>query len=147
MQTPAPDFDLERYLPYRLTVIAGRLSAEIARQYKARFGISLPEWRVLLNVGHAENLSIRDIEKRADLEKSKVSRAASKLEAKGYLRKHVDARDKRLLQLSLTEEGRQLLDALIPIAAAFQADLDARLGGHRDALHEALDRLLPAEEA
>lgn len=77
MQTPAPDFDLERYLPYRLTVIAGRLSAEIARQYKARFGISLPEWRVLLNVGHAENLSIRDIEKRADLEKSKVSRAAS----------------------------------------------------------------------
>ncbi|WP_299966693.1 MarR family transcriptional regulator [uncultured Roseobacter sp.] len=141
MADTLPDFDLEQYLPYRMTVIAAQLSADLAAQYKSRFGISMPEWRVLLNVGYSTTPSVRDIEKRVSLEKSKVSRAASRLEAKGYLVKTVDARDKRLLKLSLTAAGVHLLHQLIPIAQAFQTDLDTRLGESCGALHKALDRL------
>jgi DNA-binding MarR family transcriptional regulator len=145
MQPTVPGFDLEHYLPYRLTVISGRLSAGLAKQYKTRFGISIAEWRVLLNVGYTEDLSIRDIEARVNLEKSKVSRAASKLEAKGYLTKHVDDKDKRLLKLTLTDDGVKLLGELIPIAQAFHAQLDAKLGENIDALQESLDLLMEIE--
>lgn len=141
MKPQLPDFDLEQYLPFRFTVIAGQLSANLARQYKSKFGISMPEWRVLLNVGYSNELSIRDIEKRVSLEKSKVSRAASKLEAKGYLVKHVDDRDRRLLKMTLTEDGVRLLNELIPVAQRFQDELEARLDGDTKNLHAALDRL------
>lgn len=142
MPETIPHFDLERYLPYRLTVIAAHLSADMAQQYKSRFGISMPEWRVLLNVGYAEDLSIRDIERRVNLEKSKVSRAASKLEAKGYLTKHTDDQDRRLLKLTLTDKGARLLADLIPVAQSFQNQLDEKLGEKVEMLHEALDQLL-----
>jgi DNA-binding MarR family transcriptional regulator len=142
MPKPLPDFDLERYLPYRLTVIAGRLSAELANQYKVKFGISVPEWRVLLNVGYTQDLSVRDIERRVGLEKSKVSRAASKLEAKGYLTKQVDSSDRRLLKLEVTDKGREMLAKLIPLAQAYQLELKGLLGDQEASLHQALDRLM-----
>ncbi len=136
-----PEFDLEKYLPYRLTVLAARLSMDMAQQYKSEFGISIPEWRVLVNIGYAENLSVRDIEKRVSLEKSMVSRAAARLEARGLVSKTVDPKDRRLVKLELTEEGALVLGKLIPIASAFQADLERKLGAEKDALYSALDRL------
>ncbi len=136
-----PEFDLEKYLPYRLTVLAARLSMDMAQQYKSEFGISIPEWRVLVNIGYAENLSVRDIEKRVSLEKSMVSRAAARLEARGLVSKTVDTKDRRLVKLELTEEGALVLGKLIPIASAFQADLERKLGAEKDALFSALDRL------
>ncbi|PWJ21814.1 MarR family winged helix-turn-helix transcriptional regulator [Jannaschia seohaensis] len=141
--TDLPAFDLEGYLPYRFTVIAAELSDGLARQYRDRFGISIAEWRVLVNVGYGESPALRDIERRVRLEKSKVSRAASRLEAKGYLRKEVDAHDRRLLRLTLTEAGAALLARLIPIAEAYQAELVGRLGPEATLLHAALDRLSP----
>lgn len=146
MAASLPQFDLEQYLPYRMTVIAGRLSAELAKQYKSKYGISMPEWRVLLNVGYSKNTSIRDIEKRVNLEKSKVSRAATKLESKGYLTKHIDSNDRRLLKLTLTEDGIKLLNNLIPIAQAFQTQLDTKLGAKAATLQTALDLLMDFEE-
>jgi DNA-binding MarR family transcriptional regulator len=141
MSITVAQFDLERYLPYRLTVIAGQLSAEMAKQYKERHGISMAEWRVLLSVGYSKKPSIRDIEKKAGLEKSKVSRAASRLQANGFLIKHIDDQDRRLLKLSLTKEGRALLDNLIPIAQEFQVKLDEKLGAGMADFHACLDIL------
>lgn len=137
-----PEFDLERYLPYRFTVLAARLSAELATYYKAEFGISTPEWRVLLNVGYAENPSVRDIVRRVNLEKSKVSRAAAKLEAKGLITKDVDPTDRRLLKFKLTQQGADLLAKLIPKAMEFQVELDAALGQTQETLHTAFDLLM-----
>ncbi len=142
MPNALPNFDLERYLPYRLTVISDWMSTELAKQYKMKHGFSMPEWRVLLNVGYTQDLSVRDIEKRVSLEKSKVSRAASKLEAKGYLTKKVSDHDRRLVKLSLTERGVELLAKLIPIAEDFQSELSNILGDQKAPLQRALDRLL-----
>lgn len=142
MTEPLPDFDLESFLPYRFTVIGARMSAELAKHYKKEFGISMPEWRVLLNVGYAENPSIRDIERRVSLEKSKVSRAAAKLEAKGFLTKRTDDNDRRLLKLAITPQGSDLLGKLIPVALRFQDKLNAALGSQEDALQATLDLIL-----
>ena len=141
MHNALPKFDMERYLPYRFTVLAAQLSAELATQYKKDYGISMPEWRVLLNVGYSASPSIRDIEKRVNLEKSKVSRAAAKLVAKGFITKETDATDRRLLKLALTDQGAELLVKLIPVATSFQERLNEVLGDKEEALQQALELL------
>ena len=146
MSSNLPDFDLDRYLPYRMTVIAAQLSARLSKQYKAQFGISIAEWRILLNLGYSGSGSVRDIEKRVSLEKSKVSRGVSRLEARGYLTKSVDDADRRLLKLALTENGVDLLSKLIPIAQAYQDQLDAVLGEDAARLQSALDRLAESRD-
>lgn len=146
MQVDLPEFDLDRYLPYRLTVAAAKMSLELENKYKSRFGLSVPEWRVLVNVGYSGFGSIRDIEKRVNLEKSKVSRAASRLEARGFLTKQEDPEDRRLLTLKLTQEGRQTLSDIIHLAKAYQDDLVAHLGTEATALHQSLDALMEVNE-
>lgn len=146
MTDKLPEFDLEQYLPYRFTVVAARLSDDLAKKYKKRYGISIPEWRVLLNVGYTKNLSVRDIEKRVNLEKSKVSRTAAKLEAKGFLIKQIDGDDRRLVKFTLTPEGIRLLGELIPIAQAFQAEIKEKLGDQIGLVNQTLDLLMKEEE-
>lgn len=139
-----PDFDLDRFTPYRLAVVAQKTSEGLARLYRAKFGISIPEWRVLVHVAHAGNVSVRDIEARVAMEKSKASRAASRLETAGYITKTVSKTDRRLVNMSLTPKGQALMAELLPIAQAYQDELEARLGPDFDALETGIDRLLDA---
>lgn len=143
MTAPAlPDFDLMRFTPYRLAVAAQKLSEDLARQYRDRFGISIPEWRVLVHLLHSGDVSVRDIEMRVAMEKSKVSRAASRLETAGYITKRVNTSDRRLIHLSLTPKGRALMAELLPLALAFQAEITARLDAAFSGFEAGLDILL-----
>ncbi|RDC71790.1 MarR family transcriptional regulator [Rhodovulum sp. 12E13] len=142
VETPLPAFDLDRFLPYRMSVAAERLSAGLARAYRAQFGIGVPEWRVLVHLAHAGAQSVRDLERRANLEKSKASRAAARLEAAGYVAKTPNAGDRRLVSLSLTVEGHALMAELLPLALAYQKRLEALLADHLGALEAALDRMM-----
>ena len=139
---PLPDFDLDRFTPYRLAVAAQRTSEELARQYPARFGISIPEWRVLVHLAQSGDVSVRDIEARVAMEKSKVSRAASRLEEAGYIVKSINSTDRRLVRLALTDRGRSLMADLLPIAMAYQRDIEARLGTMFRDFEAGLERLL-----
>jgi DNA-binding MarR family transcriptional regulator len=137
-----PDFDLMGFTPYRLAVAAQTLSEQLARHYRTDFGISIPEWRVLVHLAHSGDVSVRDIEIRVAMEKSKVSRAASRLETAGYIVKRVNDSDRRLVQLTLTPKGRALMAELLPVALAFQAEISARLGPALAGLEAGLDTLL-----
>ncbi len=141
-QDPLDAFDLSGFLPYRLAAAAARVSRVFAERYREEFGISIPEWRVLAHLHHTGPVSVRDIEARADMEKSKVSRAASRLEKAGYIEKAVNDSDRRLLQLKLTPEGRALMRRILPVAMQFQAEIRDRLGPAAEGLDAALDLLL-----
>jgi DNA-binding MarR family transcriptional regulator len=137
-----PPFDLSRFTPYRLAVAAQKTSEELARQYRARFSISIPEWRVLVHLAHAGDVSVRDIEARVAMERPKVSRAASRLEEAGYVRKTQNAVDRRLVRLSLTDKGQDLMRELLPLAQAYQDEIEERLGAVLDGFEKGIDRLL-----
>ncbi|MCC5988257.1 MAG: winged helix-turn-helix transcriptional regulator [Pararhodobacter sp.] len=139
---PLESFDLAGFLPYRLAAAAARISRAFAERYREEFGISIPEWRVLAHLHHAGPVSVRDIEARADMEKSKASRAASRLEQAGYITKAVNNTDRRLLQLELTPQGRALMRRILPVAMQFQAEMRERLGPAAEGLDAALDVLL-----
>ncbi len=141
-----PEFDLTTFLPYRVAVAAQILSDGLARRYRDNFGISVPEWRVLVHLAQSCNVSVRDIEVRAAMEKSKVSRAATRLEEAGYIAKAVNTSDRRLVQLSLTAKGRSLMAELLPIAIRYQNEIETRMAETLTGLETGLDRLLGARE-
>lgn len=137
-----PDFDLLGFTPYRLAVAAKRTSDELSKQYRERFGITIPEWRVLVHLAHAGNVSVRDIEARIAMEKYEVSRAAKRLEASGLISKTMNSADRRLVVLQLTPNGNTLMAELLPLAKRYQEALEKRLGGALVDLENGLDALL-----
>lgn len=138
-----PAFDLGTFLPYRLAAAAARVSRAFERRYRDEFGLTIPEWRVLahLHAARAAPVSVRDIESRVAMEKSQVSRAATRLEGAGLIVKTAQDADRRLLALTLTPAGQALVARVIPVALAFQADLVAALGPAAPGLVRALDAL------
>ncbi|MFO1075536.1 MAG: MarR family winged helix-turn-helix transcriptional regulator [Geminicoccaceae bacterium] len=137
-------FVLDDFLPYRLSVAASRVSRRFARRYGAESGISIPEWRVLAHLAEGGPVSVRDIHARVDMDKSKVSRAAARLEEAGLVRKVADTQDRRLVALSLTPAGERLMARLGAIAEAFQEELLALLGPQAPGLSQGLARLIAA---
>jgi DNA-binding MarR family transcriptional regulator len=135
-------FQLSAFLPYQLAVAAGRVSKAFSERYRAEFGLSIPEWRVLAHLAGGDAVSVREIHARVDMDKSKVSRAAARLEQAGLIEKRDHAGDKRLLDMRLTAKGQELMARIVPIADAYQEELMARLGEDAAPFRAALLRLL-----
>lgn len=135
-------FDLSAFLPYQLAVAAARVSRDFADRYRAEFGLSTAEWRVLAHLAHSAAVSVREIHARVDMDKSKVSRAAARLQSAGLIEKREHPDDRRLLEMHLTPAGQALMARIRPIADQFQADLIARLAADAPGFRAALSRLL-----
>jgi len=135
-------FDLDTFLPYRLSRAAGRASRAFARRYGDAFGLGVAEWRILAHLARSGQASVREIHASAELDKSRISRAAARLQAAGHLTKAVDPDDRRLIRLALTPQGRELLARLLPEARGFQADLLAALGDKAEGLQAGLAELI-----
>lgn len=136
------DFNLEDFLPYQIAVLNTRISHDFSVIYKEMYGISRAEWRVVAHLAHACSVSVREIHKRADMDKSKVSRAAARLETEGYIRKRASAKDKRLLELSLTEKGREMMAVLEPLALEFEQEFLEKLDKDATEFRRAINMLL-----
>ena len=115
-------FILANFLPYQLSILASRISRDFSKEYISRFGLSNAEWRIIAHLSQeTETISIREIYQKVDLEKSKVSRAVSKLAERQLLSKKVNLSDKRLVDLKLTKVGREIIDEMTEIAMDFEA--------------------------
>ena len=137
--------NLDHFLPYQLNVLASRVSNELAQVYAARFGLSVAEWRVIAHLAHNREVSVRDIQRRVDMDKSKVSRAATHLEETGLIKKRVNAQDRRLIKLVLTSKGERVFEQIVPLALDYQAQLLAKLSAaEASAFRAMVDRLLAA---
>ena len=139
-----PDFDLDAFLPYQLAVLAGRMSRGFAQVYADRFGLTVPEWRVVAHLSQAQApLSVREIHARVDMDKSKVSRAAARLEDRGYVEKRTNPADRRLVELTLSDRGRAVVEQINPMALAFEAEALSALSDEDAArFRELVTRLL-----
>lgn len=135
------EFVLDDFLPYRLALATARVSRAFEQRYQTEAGLSVAEWRVLAHLSQQPEISVREIEARTELEKSRVSRAASRLEAQGLITKQVNTGDRRLICLTLTAEGRALMARLAPLAAGFQAELQNLLGENLASLEASLRAL------
>ena len=138
----AVPFDLEDFLPYRLSVTSNRVSRLFAAQYAAQFGLTIPEWRVLAVVGRLGTCSPTAVGEWSAMDKVKVSRAAAALVAKGLLRQTQDPNDGRGRQLRMTRKGVTVHTGVVPLARGLEATLaDGLTKAEWVTLNKALQKL------
>jgi DNA-binding MarR family transcriptional regulator len=136
------DFDLESFLPYRLSVTTNRVSRAFAAHYEQEFGISIPEWRAIAVLGAFAPLSSNEICERTAMDKAKVSRAVATLLKRGLIAREAHQTDQRLIQLTLSKAGRKVYEAIIPRARAIEAEVTKGLSkADITALHRVLDQV------
>ena len=114
---------LEEFLPYRLAVLSHTVSTTIAKVYEKRFGLSIPEWRVIAILGRFPGLSAVEVADRTMMDKVAVSRAVTKLIKNGRIDRQFADADRRRSILNLSEEGLQVHNEVAPLALAFEEDL------------------------
>lgn len=114
---------LEDFLPYRLSILSNTVSSTIARAYDRRFGLSIPEWRVIAVLGRFPGLSAVEVAERTLMDKVAVSRAVSKLIKSGRIDRQFADADRRRSILNLSEAGRKVHDEIAPLALQFEQDL------------------------
>jgi DNA-binding MarR family transcriptional regulator len=138
----SPAFDLESFLPYRLSVTTNRVSRAFAAHYQQEFGISIPEWRAIAVLGAFAPLSSNGICERTAMDKAKVSRAVASLLKRGLIEREAHATDQRLIQLTLSKSGQKIYEAIIPRARAIESAVTQGLSkADVAALHRVLDRI------
>jgi DNA-binding MarR family transcriptional regulator len=116
-------FDLAKFLPYRMNVLANRISRELASVYGREFGLTIPEWRILAHLSQVSDVSVREVQARVEMDKAKVTRAVQRLEEAGLVTKAANPDDRRLVRLALTEAGRARMAALIPYVEGYERRL------------------------
>jgi DNA-binding MarR family transcriptional regulator len=121
------DLRLESFLPYRLNRAAALASKHFSQVYRAEFGLTVPEWRVLATLGHRGTATASAIGRDSAMHKTKVSRAVASLQQRRWVARATDEADRRLEHLSLTPAGRAAFDRLAPKMLACEEALLARL--------------------
>ena len=134
---------LEDFLPYRLAILSHTVSTLIARVYDKRFGLTIPEWRVIAIVGRFPGLSAVEVAERTMLDKVAVRRAVTKLIKAGRIEREFADADRRRSILTLSEEGRKVHDEIAPLALGMEEDLLHGLSDEQIAtLNTVIERLL-----
>ena len=114
---------LEDFLPYRLSITSHTVSTNIARVYEKRFGVSIPEWRVIAILGRYPGLSAVEVAERTLMDKVAVSRAVTKLIKNGRIDREFADADRRRSILNLSEEGWKVHNEIAPLALQFESEL------------------------
>ncbi len=115
--------ELEGFLPYRLNVLATLVSQSLARVYGERFGISIPEWRILATLGQFAEMTAREIGQHSRMHKTTVSRAVSALEKRQLVARRPNQQDMREAFLAMTPRGQAIYAEIVPLAKSFAQDL------------------------
>ncbi len=138
-----PALILERFLPYRLSILSNRVSRAIAARYAKAFDLTIPEWRVIAVLGRTPGLSAKAVAEATEMDKVAVSRAIARLTAARRVVAEIDAADARRQLLWLTPQGDALHKRIAPLALETEQRLLAALAPRERAQLDALiDRLL-----
>lgn len=140
-----PVLHLENFLPYRLNILAEAVSRGLSEIYSQRFGIAIPEWRVVATLGQFGRMTAKDIGNHSQMHKTKVSRAVASLEKAGFVQREINQEDMRESFLTLTERGSAMYKDLVPEAMSFSRTLADALSKEQQAqLDDILSRLQKA---
>jgi DNA-binding MarR family transcriptional regulator len=133
---------LEEFLPYRLNVMASLVSQALSRIYAERYGIGVPEWRVLVTLGQFGMMTGKAVGAHSHMHKTKVSRAVALLEKRKMITRRANRADLRESFLSLTPAGRAVYEDLAPVALNFARRLSEVIDpADRAAFERAVDQL------
>ncbi len=116
-------FPLEDFLPYQLSTSSNAVSDLIARDYKSRFGLKVPEWRVMAVLGTRGASTQRHLVEATLMDKVTVNRAVKNLVDRALLDRSPNAADGRSHHVMLSTTGRDLYDQIMPAAQAMEREI------------------------
>ena len=112
---PGARLDLFRFVPFRLNRLAAEVSSALSAEYAARYGLDIPEWRVLATLGFRHDAcSAQYIAQCTRTHKSTISRAVTSLMKQHIIERVENEDDRREFRLRLTRKGATLYEELIP---------------------------------
>jgi DNA-binding MarR family transcriptional regulator len=112
----APALQLGDFVPFRLNRLAAEVSEHLSEVYRERFGLDIPEWRVMATVGPERGCTAQYIAGSTRMHKTRVSRAIAHLEERGLMTRVTSSSDRREMELRLTKAGQRVYAELIPLA-------------------------------
>lgn len=136
--------ELERFLPYRLSILSNAVSQEIAREYQQRYKLSMTEWRVMAILARFPASSAREVAERTLMDKVAVSRALARLVDAGRVQRETHDNDRRRSVLELTEAGWKIHDVVAPLARQHERQVIDKLSAKElESLVRILNKLAP----
>jgi DNA-binding MarR family transcriptional regulator len=114
---------LDGYLPYRLSVASNAVSRLIARAYEDRFGLTIPQWRLIAVLAEDGPLTQQAIGARTVMDKVTVSRATQGLVKRRLVERVPHDADGRSHHLALSKAGERLHSEISPVALEYEARL------------------------
>jgi DNA-binding MarR family transcriptional regulator len=110
-----PKLDLLRFVPFRLNRLAAEVSAALSGEYQTRYGLDIPEWRVLATLGFRNDAcTAQYIAHCTRTHKSTISRAVTALMKRQLIERVENQDDRREFALRMTRKGKALYQELIP---------------------------------
>ncbi len=113
--------DLSRNFGFLLNDVARLMRTAYDRRIKA-LGLTRSQWWVLTHLFRGDGISQTELAETLEIEKPTLGRLLDRLEAKGWVRRDHDARDRRVWRVHLTEEVEPALRTMRAIAAELRRD-------------------------
>lgn len=107
-----PTVSFQEFISVRLHMLVSVNERAATLLYARKFGINLVEWRVMAVLGGSDSLSVVQVAKLADLDKSRASRTAAALVKRRYVSRKANKEDSRMVVLSLTPSGLALYEQI-----------------------------------
>lgn len=99
---------LEKWLPYRFGLIAGRIGTFVAPMFKVKYDLPLAAGRTLAVISRYQPLSAAELARHTSYDPFKTARAIDLLIGRGLIHRGADPRDRRKAKLQLTSKGRRI---------------------------------------
>ncbi len=110
---------------------AARLAQRRFSSKLAPFGITPPQWGVLVALWERDGLSLSELAARSFFDGPTMTGIVDRLEGAGFVERRRDSQDRRVISVYLSDAGRQLQDVLPAIAEETNAEAVAGLSPQR----------------
>ncbi len=119
---PQPDFKLESFLPYKLSVAANAVSRRIAKTY-APYKLSPTQWRIMAVLAGGADMTAGAVADKTGMDKTTISRAVNKMIERGLVHRSTSRIDGRSAPLSLSRDGQAMFVKIAPQVLAQEREL------------------------
>jgi len=113
--------DLSRNFGFLLNDVARLMRTAYDRRIR-KLGLTRAQWWVLTHLYRSNGVTQTELAETLEIEKPTLGRLLDRLEAKGWVRRDHDARDRRVWRVHLTSEVEPALRTMRAIAAELRRD-------------------------
>jgi DNA-binding MarR family transcriptional regulator len=96
--------------------------------FEREVGLSAATWFLLTMLIDEDGISQGEVSHRFEVDPSRITRLAQRLEKEGLLRRKRDPEDNRIVRLHATEEGRHLIESRQERREGFEEGIRRELG-------------------